>query len=371
MPAVPPSYRKDSETIDSCATSKPQPSSNAHPCTTTVQFFPVSDMTPYDLSSLTPTITPMSSHPLPSFETHASRQQHTHNSDGGTTNENENASPRLPSIVCSDGTHPVNESAALPTDLCNSRDTVSVTTNNAVDLSQSDHDVRVITTDLSPNTGPFPDRTRNTVAGPPSKLDTGARGNHRTVEEQLVEFGGPSKDLGVSAPLASSDKILKPANSRVSSGSLEPSALETLKAEDALKEGGPPIKERVISKRRFVCSVPGCEKAFGKRFNLREHMRVHTGDEPFVCSYPLCGKKFKWKSSLSFHESLHLSAPDDLEPQLSTFTHAPAIASSSFNPAIVGARTTDPSNNPVPVDDSLHVAAKVTGTSCARPESES
>jgi hypothetical protein len=65
----------------------------------------------------------------------------------------------------------------------------------------------------------------------------------------------------------------------------------------------------------FVCEVVGCNKAFGKKFNLKAHKRVHTGEEPFKCSFPTCEKMFKWKSSLTFHEGLHLNQPDD-EPSL-------------------------------------------------------
>ncbi len=61
----------------------------------------------------------------------------------------------------------------------------------------------------------------------------------------------------------------------------------------------------------FVCEVVGCGKTFGKKFNLKAHRRVHTGEEPFACSYPTCGKTFKWKSSLTFHEGLHLNVVDD------------------------------------------------------------
>lgn len=64
----------------------------------------------------------------------------------------------------------------------------------------------------------------------------------------------------------------------------------------------------------FVCEVVGCGKTFGKKFNLKAHRRVHTGEEPFVCSYPTCGKRFKWKSSLTFHEGLHLNVVDDPQP---------------------------------------------------------
>lgn len=72
-----------------------------------------------------------------------------------------------------------------------------------------------------------------------------------------------------------------------------------------------PISKKSPTVSPFICDVVGCGKTFGKKFNLKAHKRVHTGDEPFACSYPTCGKRFKWKSSLTFHEGLHLNAPEE------------------------------------------------------------
>lgn len=80
-----------------------------------------------------------------------------------------------------------------------------------------------------------------------------------------------------------------------------------------------PIQKK--SQAPFICDVVGCGKAFGKKFNLKAHRRVHTGEEPFECSFPACGKTFKWKSSLTFHEGLHLNAgPDEPAPTMDTST---------------------------------------------------
>lgn len=75
-----------------------------------------------------------------------------------------------------------------------------------------------------------------------------------------------------------------------------------------------PIQKKIPASAPFLCDVVGCGKAFGKKFNLKAHKRVHTGDEPFICSYPTCGKRFKWKSSLTFHEGLHLNTPEEPQP---------------------------------------------------------
>lgn len=89
---------------------------------------------------------------------------------------------------------------------------------------------------------------------------------------------------------------------------------------------GSPIQKKNAPQAPFICDVAGCGKAFGKKFNLKAHKRVHTGDEPFACSYPMCGKRFKWKSSLTFHEGLHLNVPDDPQPAVSS---GPATSSAA------------------------------------------
>uniref|UniRef100_A0A672ZBG5 C2H2-type domain-containing protein n=1 Tax=Sphaeramia orbicularis TaxID=375764 RepID=A0A672ZBG5_9TELE len=53
--------------------------------------------------------------------------------------------------------------------------------------------------------------------------------------------------------------------------------------------------------RPFVCSV--CGVRFTTKFNLRSHMRVHTGERPFSCL--VCHKQFKYKNNIRFHMVIH------------------------------------------------------------------
>ena len=56
--------------------------------------------------------------------------------------------------------------------------------------------------------------------------------------------------------------------------------------------------------RPFAC--PHCEKSYGLKRDLREHMVLHTGDKPYVCD--LCGKAFARRPSLRLHRLHYCSS---------------------------------------------------------------
>ncbi|KAI4535049.1 hypothetical protein MG293_015909 [Ovis ammon polii] len=60
-------------------------------------------------------------------------------------------------------------------------------------------------------------------------------------------------------------------------------------------EGVPP------GKRHYRCSE--CGKAFGQKYLLVQHQRLHTGEKPYECSE--CGKLFSHKSNLFIHQIVH------------------------------------------------------------------
>ena len=58
-------------------------------------------------------------------------------------------------------------------------------------------------------------------------------------------------------------------------------------------------------KKRYLCDVTGCGKAFYQKTHLEIHTRAHTGIKPFLCKEPSCGQRFSQLGNLKTHERRH------------------------------------------------------------------
>ncbi|XP_053219242.1 zinc finger protein 420-like [Podarcis raffonei] len=59
--------------------------------------------------------------------------------------------------------------------------------------------------------------------------------------------------------------------------------------------------QSAFDSKPFLCFA--CPKQFRRATDLKEHLRVHTGERPFGCA--VCGKRFTQSSALATHRRLH------------------------------------------------------------------
>eukprot|EP00181_Compsopogon_caeruleus_P005686 CAMPEP_0184678470 /NCGR_PEP_ID=MMETSP0312-20130426/1208_1 /TAXON_ID=31354 /ORGANISM="Compsopogon coeruleus, Strain SAG 36.94" /LENGTH=318 /DNA_ID=CAMNT_0027127227 /DNA_START=168 /DNA_END=1124 /DNA_ORIENTATION=- len=82
--------------------------------------------------------------------------------------------------------------------------------------------------------------------------------------------------------------------------------------------------------RPFRCGFLGCPAGFAKKYNLRVHERIHSGEKPFRCRMKGCSERFRWKSGLKSHlrkaHNLTQLEAETLERQFSV--HEPAVQES-------------------------------------------
>ena len=56
---------------------------------------------------------------------------------------------------------------------------------------------------------------------------------------------------------------------------------------------------------QYQCGVEECSRLFQYAYQLRDHMKIHTGEQLYVCSTRKCGKGFTTKRARTYHEKKH------------------------------------------------------------------
>ncbi|GBN43317.1 Endothelial zinc finger protein induced by tumor necrosis factor alpha [Araneus ventricosus] len=122
-----------------------------------------------------------------------------------------------------------------------------------------------------------------------------------------IERGGNNaeaqKGKGYSKIQSISEKVTKIGNSSTSETATNIVALGS--DADVVSVAGPSgirtQSRRTGKEKCFACDV--CGKVFGKKCNLHDHQRTHSGEKPFVCD--MCGKRFSHTGDLTKHIRIH------------------------------------------------------------------
>ena len=141
---------------------------------------------------------------------------------------------------------------------------------------------------------------------PQSKLDTLAPPSSTTTTLPYEGFGGGSADMPYISSAASSPECTSSHYYYSSDESVHTTQSDLSNpASGKIRHGGTKksnllmIAGETTKEKRFLCSFPGCNRAFSRNFNLSTHYNTHLGIKPFACTH--CTKTFSRRHDCARH----------------------------------------------------------------------
>jgi hypothetical protein len=92
------------------------------------------------------------------------------------------------------------------------------------------------------------------------------------------------------------------------------------------------------ARKRYHCSIPGCNKSFYQKTHLEIHTRAHTGVKPFVCKEPSCGQRFSQLGNLKVCNIISLDVSALLLTRAIRLTSVVTLANGRTTATNVGKR---------------------------------
>ncbi|KAK9464062.1 uncharacterized protein V1516DRAFT_632682 [Lipomyces oligophaga] len=85
---------------------------------------------------------------------------------------------------------------------------------------------------------------------------------------------------------------------------------------------------------KYICNYNGCNKQFGRRYNIRTHIQTHLSDKPHSC--PVCSARFVRQHDLRRHEKIHEDARPFVCPCGKSFARQDALSRHRLRKICVG-----------------------------------